>query len=105
MEKRFSQMTMNELREEVGRLREEAIKAERQGRVSEFAVAQRKMTMAASYMLDPNEFQPGEVYLLDEEEATFQISYLNGIFAWGYREGNHELEAVPIAILKKQPEA
>ncbi len=101
MEKRYSQMSEYELRQEIAGLNDKAKKAEQMGMINEFAVYERKIVMAKSYLLNPDNFQPGETYEINNEEATkFTISYMNGIFAWGKREGNDkEEEAFPIALL------
>ena len=46
MPKRYSEMTPYELREEIGVLKEQAIKAEQLGIVNEFDVLMRKIAMA-----------------------------------------------------------
>ena len=46
MPKRYSEMTLHELREEIGALKEQAVKAEQLGIVNEFDVLMRKMAMA-----------------------------------------------------------
>lgn len=101
MEKRFSQMTEYELRQEIASLNDKAKKAEQMGMINELAVYERKITMAKSYLLNPEDFKPGETYVInDGEETLFTISYMNGIFAWGYRKGKeNEEEAFPIALL------
>lgn len=99
--KRFSEMTEYELKQEIAALNEKAKKAEQLGMMNEFAVHERRMLMAKAYLLDPNDFQPGETYPLTDGESSFQISYLNGHFAWGYRNNGTELEAVPISLLVK----
>ena len=58
------------------------------------------MQMAKAYLLDPNDFKPGETYFM-EDNSVFELSYMNGYFAWGYRNGQKELEAIPISLLKK----
>ncbi|UGB31465.1 YfhH family protein [Metabacillus sp. B2-18] len=101
--KRYSEMTEYELKSEIAALKEKARKAEQLGIVNEFAVLERKMTMAKSYLLDPNEFKSEDVYEIDGAPGEFfKINYMNGIFAWGYRlsSPDHE-EALPIAMLIK----
>ncbi|HET7628753.1 MAG TPA: YfhH family protein [Bacillales bacterium] len=103
MDKRYSEMTVQELKDEIAELSEKARKAERLGIVNEFAVLQRKMTMAKAYMLDPSEFQPGETYEIEGDPGSrFVIDYLNGTFAWGYKEGSKTKQAFPISLLKKK---
>ncbi len=102
MEKRYSQMTEYELKKEIGDLTEKARKAEQMGMVNEYAVYERKIDMAKSYLLDPSDFNPGEVYeIANDPGSYFKINYLNGIFAWGTRlyVKKHE-EALPISLLK-----
>lgn len=105
-EKRYSEMTIYELQQEVSRLNEKARKAEQLGMVNEFAVLERKAVMAKSYLLNPDDFKAGEIYEMEGDPGTyFKIDYMNGIFAWGYRlNGNIPEEAVPISMLKKLEE-
>ncbi|MDP4084780.1 MAG: YfhH family protein [Bacillota bacterium] len=102
LEKRYSEMTEHELREEIAKLQEKARKAEQLGMVNEFAVLERKVIMARAYLSDPSMFSPGEIYEIDGDPGTFfKIDYINGVFAWGYRmNGNGEEEALPISMLK-----
>ncbi|UOQ43663.1 YfhH family protein [Halobacillus salinarum] len=108
MERRYSQYTTEELRSEIAELTEKAQKAEQLGMVNEFAVHERKIIMAKSYMLDPTDFKAGEIYGIDgDPEHKFYIEYMNGIFAWGYRfnpkeeeRKSGEEEALPIALLE-----
>ncbi|CAM4232765.1 YfhH family protein [Lederbergia lenta] len=101
-EKRYSQMTVAELKAEIAQVKERARKAEQLGIVNEFAVLERKALMAKAYLLDPADFKPGEIYALDGDPGVyFKIDYMNGVFAWGYRlNGNGKQEALPISVLK-----
>ncbi|WP_204500901.1 YfhH family protein [Aquibacillus albus] len=108
MEKRYSEYTVEELRSEVAGLKEKAQKAEQMGNVNEYAVYERKMQMALAYLLNPEDFQPGEEYQLEGDPGqTFVIDYLNGVFAWGYRKNllgqkYEKQEALPISVLGKK---
>ncbi|MEH7462816.1 YfhH family protein [Bacillus thuringiensis] len=103
MPKRYSEMTSHELREEIGVLKEQAVKAEQLGIVNEFDVLMRKIAMARAYMTDINEFQVGETYELVEEPGTsFTITYFNGVFAWGYKQNETEEIGIPISLLQKK---
>lgn len=104
MDKRYSEMTEQELHQEIATLTEKARKAEQLGIVNEYAVLERKIAMAKSYLLDPDDFKPGEVYEIDGDPGVqFTISFLNGTFAWGYRGGSkEEEEAFPISMLRKK---
>ncbi|WP_096187910.1 YfhH family protein [Evansella halocellulosilytica] len=105
MEKRYSQMTKEELTEEIAELKVKAQKAEQMGMVNEYAVHERKMTMAKAYMMDPEEFNVGATYdIIGSSGETFTIAYMNGIFAWGKRNDNREEEALPISLLGDKQE-
>jgi hypothetical protein len=102
-EKRYSDKSEWELKQEIGSLQEKARKAEQMGMVNEFAVLERKILLAKSYLLNPNEFKPGEVYEIEGDPGTyFKVDYMNGVFAWGFRlGGSMKEEALPISMLKK----
>ncbi len=102
-EKRYSDMTTYELQQEIGSLQEKARKAEQLGMINEYAVLERKVTMARSYLLDPETFKAGEVYEIQGDPGSyFKIDYMNGVFAWGFRLGSPQNEeALPISMLKK----
>ena len=102
-EKHYSDMNENELRSEVANLMEKARKAEQMGMVSEYAVHQRKALLVQSYMVDPATIIPGEMYRIEGDDGMFfQVEYLKGLFAWGYRLGGEKAEeALPLAMLKK----
>lgn len=101
-EKRYSAMTEQELRQEIAQLQESARKAEQLGIVNEFAVLDRKVTMAKAYLLNPEPYLPGEIYELEGDPGQyFKIDYINGVFAWGYRlKGDGREEALPISMLR-----
>ncbi|MBU9719861.1 MULTISPECIES: YfhH family protein [Bacillaceae] len=99
MDKRYSQMTEEELRNEIADLKVKAQKAEQMGMVNEYAVHERKMMMAQAYMMDPSAFNSGETYEIIGSRDTFKISYMNGVFAWGNRNNSQEEEALPISVL------
>jgi hypothetical protein len=102
IEKKYSEMTEMELRQEIANLLEKARKASQLGHVNEFAVFERKAVMAQAYLVDPSQFIPGEVYRIEGDPGVFfQIDYLKGRFAWGYRLGGEKFaEALPISMLK-----
>lgn len=105
-EKKYSQMSESELRQEIADLLEKARKASQLGNVNEFAVLERKALMAQAYLTDPSQFIPGELYRIEGDPGVFfQIDYLNGRFAWGYRMGGEKhVEALPISMLKQLKE-
>ncbi len=103
-EKRYSEMTTYELQQEIAKLNEKARKAEQLGMINEFAVLERKAVMAKSYLLDPNDYKPGDIYEIEGAPGSyFKIDYMNGVFAWGFRlNGNKAEEALPISLLIKE---
>ncbi|NTU27499.1 YfhH family protein [Bacillus tequilensis] len=106
MEKRYSQMTPHELNTEIALLSEKARKAEQHGIINELAVLERKITMAKAYLLNPEDFSPGVTYRVEDSGDEFTISYLNGVFAWGYRTASPDQEeALPISVLKEKKQA
>ncbi|MDL4841867.1 YfhH family protein [Aquibacillus rhizosphaerae] len=110
MEKRYSEYTVEELRDEVATLKEKAQKAEQMGNVSEYAIYERKIQMALAYMLNPADFKPRETYeLAGDPGQSFVITYINGVFAWGHRinllgQKYDQEEAIPISVLGKKIE-
>ncbi|KZZ84458.1 MULTISPECIES: YfhH family protein [Bacillaceae] len=100
---RYSEMTQFELNTEIGALKEKARKAEQMGMVNEFAVLDRKISMAKSYLLNPADYKAGDEYEIEGAPGEmFKIVYMNGIFAWGHRlETPDKEEALPISVLLK----
>lgn len=100
-DKVYSQMTENELRAEIARLKEKARKAEQLGIVNEFAVYERRALMAAAYLIDPATIIEGDLYRINTVGDTFfKVDKLKGRFAWGYRLGSDQFEeALPISML------
>ena len=100
-EQLYAAMTEQELRNEIARLREKARKAEQLGIVNEYAVYERKATMAAAYLVDLNTIIPGEMYRIDGTPGVFfQVDRLKGRFAWGHRLGSDRYEeALPVSLL------
>ncbi|KMK71695.1 YfhH family protein [Bacillus safensis] len=103
MEKRYSEMTEYELKQEIAALSEKARKAEQLGIVNEYAVLERKIDMAKAYLLDPASFQTKTTYQIKDTEEEFYVDYLNGVFAWGYRVSAPNMEdALPISMLTQK---
>lgn len=102
---RYSDYSIEQLREEVGQLKEKALKAEREGKVSKVAIYERKLQIVLSYMMNPEDFQSNDIHEIKGDPGyTFQINYINGVMAWGHRinllgEQHEEQEAIPIALL------
>lgn len=101
-DKLYSEMTEYEINQDIAQLNDKAKKASQLGMVNEYAVLERKIALAKSYLLNPEDFLPGEIYGINGDPgAYFKVDYLNGVFAWGYRmDGNKQEEALPISLLK-----
>ena len=101
-DKRYSEMGTYEIQQEISVLNDKARRAEQLGMINEYAVLERKATMAKAYLLNPDDFKPGEIYQIEGDPGVyFKIDYMNGVFAWGYRLGGHgKEEALPISMLK-----
>ncbi|MDF2605940.1 MAG: hypothetical protein K0S34_130 [Bacillales bacterium] len=99
---KFSEMNKLELLNEIGSLTEKARKAEQMGNISEFAVLDRKISVAKSYLIDATKVKTGEMIPLKFEANTyFFVEEIRGVFAWGYKvpvDGNGRM-AIPIDLL------
>ncbi|KKD40289.1 YfhH family protein [Bacillus sp. FSL L8-0167] len=103
MEKRYSEMTEYELKQEIAALSEKARKAEQLGIVNEYAVLERKIDMAKAYLLDPALIQTKTTYQIKDTDEEFYVEYLNGVFAWGYRiSAPNQEDALPISMLTQK---
>lgn len=106
----YSDYTVEQLREELGKLKEKAQNAEQLGEVSKVEIYQRQFQIVASYMLNPEDFIDGATYELKNDPGyKFNVHYVNGIMAWGKRVnllGEHftEEEAIPLSLLGEKIE-
>ncbi|GIO27852.1 YfhH family protein [Ornithinibacillus bavariensis] len=108
MNYRYSDLSVEQLYAEIGKLKEKAQKAEQLGNISELAVYERKMQVALAYTLNPEDFLPGSIYEMRNDLGhSFKINYMEGVFAWGHRvnlldEVYEKEEAIPISLLGKK---
>ncbi|MFD1067295.1 YfhH family protein [Oceanobacillus locisalsi] len=108
MNYRYSDYSIEQLHQEIGKLKEQAQKAEQLGNISEVQVYERKMQVALAYTISPDDFEKEAIYQLKMEAGyKFKVAYINGVFAWGYRidlvdEENENIEALPISLLGKK---
>ncbi|GGA89277.1 YfhH family protein [Ornithinibacillus halotolerans] len=108
MNYRYSDLSIEQLYALVGEFKEKAQKAEQLGNISEVQIYERKMQVALSYTLNPEDFTPGRTYEFRNDPGhRFKINYLEGIFAWGHRvnlldEVYEKEEAFPISLLGKR---
>ncbi len=102
---RYSDYTVEQLREEMGKIKEEMMKAEQLGEINKVAILERKMQMLSSYLLNPDEVEPGQVYELQGDPGyTFYVTFMEGVMAWGNRinllgEKEEKKTALPISLL------
>src|SRR5699024_8723621 len=100
---RYSDYTVEQLREELGKLVEERQKAEQLGEVQKVTILERKIQIVTSYTLNPSAFQANDTHeLINDSGHRFKINYINGIMAWGHRvnllgELYEREEALPIS--------
>lgn len=108
MNMRYSDYSIEQLRAELGKMKEQLMKAEQLGEVSKVAIYERKMQMLASYMENPGDFKAGTIRALKFDPGHhFKINYMEGVMAWGHRinllgEVYEKEEALPIALLDKE---
>lgn len=106
MQKRFSEMCREELELEAKRLAAENEKLFNDGLISQANIAKQRYYFCLSYLADPTEIQIGKSYLIQGESDEILVDYLNGVMAWGYRNGdkNSEMDAIPIGQLVEKIE-
>jgi len=82
----YKTYTNHQLQEEVEMLKEKLAQAKQDGIKSRIAIYTRKIEVVRSFMLDANDFQPGDTFTLQEDQDhIFEINEVKGVFAWGYR--------------------
>jgi hypothetical protein len=96
---RFSQMSKDQLMNEIKRLEQEYHAAEKEGWEFQAAMLQQKIRIARSYLIDPSSIQIGKLYEVEGQTGKFLVKYLNGVMAWGSWEGSSEEVALPLAVL------
>lgn len=99
MAKLYRDMTHEELALEMTRLQNEGDRALAEERFEELDVLERKYYLAKSYMLDPNYVTIGKRYTVIDTTDRFEVTRMDGVMAWGYRNGVRLEEAYPMAML------
>ncbi|WP_214808550.1 DUF1811 family protein [Exiguobacterium sp. s102] len=102
METRMSQLSKYELEMLVTKLNEQKRKAEQHGNMSEVEVVIRKIAMAQSYLVDASQFETGQLYQVEGEEAAFELHFVNGVMGWGHFEGTVNEVAIPLALIHSE---
>ncbi|MNI42808.1 hypothetical protein D3C73_971130 [compost metagenome] len=93
--KRYSEMTSEELHKEIASLIHQKQHAELP---SQLAILDSKIYTAQSYGLSKENFPPGP-YQVIGYASIMQVTYLNGMMAWGTMDG--EEASFPLAMLKR----
>lgn len=101
MEKRLSDLSKYELEQEIQALHERKRKAEQMGMVSEIEVVLRRIAIAESYLVDPTSFRPGETYVVNYNDRSFRLKFVNGVMGWGTFEGDMTERAIPLSELSE----
>jgi len=82
----YKTYSIEQLQAEENMLHEKLNKAKQEERKNHILVYERKIEIVRSFMLDANDFQPGDVYTFkDDPQHHFKIDEINGVFAWGYK--------------------
>lgn len=97
----YSQMTKQELENEMETLRIQGQRAHDEENWSEYEVLMTKWYLAKSYLIFPNhQIEVGKTYTLAEEFDRLTVTHFDGVMAWGIRESTAQEASVPIAMLK-----
>lgn len=99
MSKLFRDMTKEELQAEMKRLQNEGEQALKNGRYEELDVLERKYYLALSYTKDPSQVSIGKIYKIVDANDQLEVTRMDGVMAWGYRNGVRLEEAYPLAML------
>lgn len=97
--KLYRDMTKEELEAEMKRLQDEGHKCLEEGRVEELDVLERKYYLALSYTQDPAIIVVGKTYTIIDTTDRLEVTRMDGVMAWGYRNGVRLEEAYPMAML------
>jgi hypothetical protein len=99
MAKLYKEMTHEELQQEMKRLQDEGQQALTEQRYEELDVLERKYYLALSYTMDPASVTINKVYKIVDSDDRLQITRMDGVMSWGYRNGVPIEEAYPMAML------
>lgn len=99
MTKLYRDMTHEELHNEMKRLQDQGHQALAEGRLEEMDVLERKYYLALSYTLDPAMMVIGKTYPVVDTTDRLEVTRMDGVMAWGYRNGVRLEEAYPMAML------
>jgi hypothetical protein len=96
----YSNMTREQLQEELDRLQKLGQRAFDEENWSEYETLMTKWYLAKSYNLSESlDIKIGRTYRLAEEYDRLTVTKLEGVMAWGIRESTAEEVSVPMALL------
>jgi hypothetical protein len=95
----YRDMTPTELEAEMTRLQDEGHRALAEERFEELDVLERKYYLAKSYTMNPDEIKVGNLYTVIDTTDRLEVTRMDGVMAWGYRNGVRLEEAFPMAML------
>ncbi|KRG11846.1 DUF1811 family protein [Lederbergia galactosidilytica] len=100
-----------QLQEEVEILKEKLKQAQLEDRTNHILVYTRKIELVQSFMLNPDDFQPGDIFeIIQEPDYLFEIIEISGVTAWGYKiykgdgKKDHEQRGKLLAQLRQTTE-
>lgn len=99
----FSQMSREELQQEIKRLKQEEEQAKQTHWESQYTMIRQKRILAESYLIDPSTIKIGDPYQIKGETGTFIVSQIKGIMAWGSWTDSTQPIAFPLVLLTPLP--
>lgn len=99
MAKMYREMSKAELEAEMKSLQDQGRTALAEERFEELDVLERKYYLALSYTQDPSQIKIGKTYTLIDTTDELEVTRMDGVMAWGYRNGIPLEEAYPMAML------
>ncbi|MCJ7841642.1 DUF1811 family protein [Lederbergia sp. NSJ-179] len=81
----YKTYSLDQLQEEVEILKEKLKRAQLEGKTNHILVYKRKIELVRSFMLNSEDFQPGDIFeIIEEPDYLFEIIEISGVTAWGY---------------------
>ncbi|WLV24606.1 DUF1811 family protein [Aciduricibacillus chroicocephali] len=82
----YKTYTIPQFVEEEKMLKEKLRQAKIEKSKNHIAIYTRKIEIVRSFMLNPADFQQGDLFeLIEDPDHLFEINEIKGVFAWGYK--------------------
>lgn len=82
----YKTYTLKQLQAEEEILAGKLKQAKLEQRTNHVLVYNRKIELVQSFMLNPDDFQAGDLYeLKDDPDHLFEVTEISGVTAWGYK--------------------